>query len=68
MAGRRSTFRISQVEQFVRAIVAGGISLVAGLWLVSLFEVATLLWILGTILVAGGIAGLGFGIRSELEA
>jgi hypothetical protein len=56
------------VEQFVRAIVAGGISLVAGLWLVSLFEVATLLWILGTILVAGGIAGLGFGIRSELEA
>jgi hypothetical protein len=55
------------MERFVRLLVAGGIALVAGLWLVALFESASLPWLVGLGLAALGTGGLGAGIASELE-
>jgi len=49
----------------VGPIVAGGIALVAGLWLASLFAVGAGPWALGIVLVGVGIAGLAAGIASE---
>jgi hypothetical protein len=59
--------RIPRMELFVGALVAGGISLVGGLWLVDRFGFGTPIWILGTVLIAAGVAGLGFGLWSEIE-
>lgn len=51
-------------ERFVRAIVVGGIALVAGLWAVELGSGAA--WWAGVGLVVIGVLGLAWGIHSEL--
>jgi dipeptide/tripeptide permease len=53
--------------RFVRLLVAGGVVLVAGLWLVALSESASVLWLIGLALATLGTGGLGAGIASELE-
>lgn len=55
------------MERFARLIVAGGLALVAGLWIAMLAEVWTATWLLGV-----GVALLGAGANvagfvSELE-
>jgi type IV secretory pathway TrbD component len=55
------------VERFVRAIVAGGLALVAGLWIVASTGVA-LPWLLGVALIVVGSGGLVVGIVAELDA
>ena len=55
------------MERFVQYIVAGGLALVAGLWVAHLFEWGSNAWILGAVLVALGTGGLGVGIASEIE-
>jgi len=54
------------MEQFVQAIVSGGLALVAGLWLTTLFEDA-LLSGLGWGLVVFGLGGLAWGIGQMIE-
>jgi type IV secretory pathway VirB2 component (pilin) len=56
-----------RMERFVIAIVAGGIALVAGLWLVTLFEPFRAVWTVGAFLVVLGASALGAGIWSEVE-
>ena len=55
------------MESFVQAIVAGGLALLAGLWLHTLSASGSVPGILGLGLVVLGIGGLGWGIGSELE-
>lgn len=55
------------MERFVRLIVAGGLALVAGLWLVALLERGSLPWLAGVVLALVGIAGLARGIESEIR-
>jgi len=55
------------VEGFVRLIVAGGLALVAGLWVVTLAGTWSLRWLLGVALVLAGLGALAAGIRSELQ-
>ncbi|SDR34775.1 hypothetical protein [Natronobacterium texcoconense] len=56
------------MERFVQAIVAGGIALVAGLWLVELFEWWSLAWLAGVVLAVVGTGSVFAGIFSELES
>lgn len=55
------------MERFVQLVTAGGVALVAGLWLVTLFGRGTTPWLLGGALVLLGVAGLAAGIGSEVE-
>lgn len=55
------------MERFVQLIVAGGIALVAGLWLVRLLEAWSPPWLAGATLVVLGVLGLASGIRSEVD-
>ncbi|MFC4439472.1 MULTISPECIES: hypothetical protein [Natrialbaceae] len=55
------------MERFVRLIVAGGVVLVGGLWLVALFERASPPWLLGLALALLGTVSLVAGMVSELE-
>ena len=55
------------MERFVRAIVAGGLALVVGLWVTALSAPASPAWLAGAALAAAGVAGLGAGIWSELD-
>ncbi|MFB6083385.1 MAG: hypothetical protein ABEJ94_03985 [Halorientalis sp.] len=55
------------VERFVQAVVAGGLALVAGLWLTEVFARGSPPWLAGLGLVAVGLAGLAWGIYSELS-
>jgi hypothetical protein len=64
---RRPLDRVRAVEPFVRRIVAGGLALVAGLWLVRLTVRWTPPWAAGLVLALVGVAALASGIRSELE-
>lgn len=57
---------VQRMERFVLLVVAGGLSLVAGLWLVTLFERVSPPWSLGLGLVVVGIASLGGGIASQV--
>lgn len=59
--------RARDVERFVRQIVAGGLALVAGLWLATLVPPPSAPGIVGVALVVLGVAGLVVGIRSELS-
>ena len=56
------------MERFVRLIVAGGVVLVAALWLVALFEWGSTPWAVGIALAALGFVGVMAGIFSELES
>ncbi|MDY7081795.1 MAG: hypothetical protein SXQ77_05165 [Halobacteria archaeon] len=55
------------MERFVELIVAGGLALVAGLWLVEFTEFSSLPWILGVALSLLGVGGLARGIWSEVD-
>ncbi|NKE36688.1 hypothetical protein GWG54_12845 [Natronococcus sp. JC468] len=55
------------MERFVGVVVAGGLALVAGLWLLALFETWSALRIAGLALAVLGTGGLSVGIASELE-
>ena len=54
------------VEPFVRRIVAGGLALVAGLWVLALLDPGSAPWFLGPVLVFGGGASLLSGIARPL--
>lgn len=67
MARSRPPERIPQMERFAVAIVTGGIALVAGLWLVTLFKVTSAPWLFGGVLVVLGLGSLGWGIWTEID-
>jgi hypothetical protein len=54
------------MERFVTLVVAGGLTLVAGLWTVELAPDVTLS-LAGAALALLGVAGLAAGIGDELE-
>jgi fatty acid desaturase len=56
-----------RMERFAKYIVAGGLALVAGLWVVELTAFGTIGWVVGLALVLLGIAGLSVGIHREVE-
>lgn len=58
--------RVPRVERFVQLVVAGGLALLAGLWLWAVFAPATPGRLLGTVLALAGVAGLTAGIYVEL--
>ena len=55
------------MERFVALIVAGGVSLVAGLWLAVLLAAGSPPWALGVALAIAGVGCLAEGIRRELS-
>jgi hypothetical protein len=59
--------RARAVEGFVVRIVAGGLALVAGLWLLILATRWSPSWLLGVALAVIGTVALGSGIWSEIE-
>lgn len=50
------------MERFVKAITGGGVALVAGLWLVTLFEAGTASHLFGIAFFLVGLGGLSWGI------
>lgn len=54
------------MERFLAFVVAGGIALVAGLWLADLAAQESALRIVGVVAAFAGVAGLGAGIWTEL--
>lgn len=54
------------VEPFVRRIVAGGLAVIAGLWTVTLLEPGSAAWLVGPVLLFGGVASLVAGIARPL--
>jgi len=55
------------MERFVGAVVAGGLALVTGLWVLDLFGARSPPWVAGAGLVVVGFAGLAWGIASQVE-
>ncbi len=55
------------MERFAQAITAGGVALVAGLWLAALFTWASTAWLAGVVLAALGTAALAWGIWIEVD-
>ncbi|MFB6281015.1 MAG: hypothetical protein ABEH40_03245 [Haloferacaceae archaeon] len=55
------------MERFVRAVVAGGLLLLAGLWLAEASAAGSPPWLGGAALAALGAGGLAFGVYSELS-
>jgi hypothetical protein len=55
------------MERFVQFVVAGGLALVAGLWLAALTPLWSGPWLAGAVLSLGGVAGLAVGIGAEIE-
>jgi len=55
------------MERFARLIVAGGLALVAGLWIAMLAEAWSAAWLLGVGVVALGVGANVTGFVSELE-
>jgi hypothetical protein len=55
------------MEPFVQRIIAGGLGLVAGLWIAALLEPGPGPWLLGPVLILGGVAGLASGIAGPIE-
>lgn len=50
------------MERFVQLVVGGGVSLVAGLWLVELTAMGSGTWLVGMALAVGGAGALAYGI------
>lgn len=55
------------MERFVQLIVASGLALVAGLWLLGLLDPSPVGRVLAGLLVLAGVAGLAAGIRMEVD-
>ncbi|MFB6091121.1 MAG: hypothetical protein ABEJ97_08685 [Halobellus sp.] len=64
---RRQVRRARNVERFVGLIVAGGLALVAGLWIGTLAPPQSLPWALGVGLALVGVGGLAGGIRRAID-
>jgi hypothetical protein len=62
----RRLSRARRVEPFVRRLVAGGLALVAGAWLVDLAAPATPPALAGLALVVAGVVALVTAIRSQI--
>jgi hypothetical protein len=58
---------VRRVEPFVRRIVAGGLSLVAGLWLVDLVTTSDPAWLGGLGLAIVGVLALATGMWSQVD-
>lgn len=54
------------MERFVQAITGGGLTLIAGLWLVTLASAGSGVWGLGLGVVLLGIGGLAYGLGEAL--
>lgn len=55
------------MERFVQVVLAGGLALVAGLWIATLFGVGSVPWAVGVALAVAGVVGLGWGIWMEVD-
>ncbi|WP_191906122.1 MULTISPECIES: hypothetical protein [unclassified Haloarcula] len=55
------------MERFVTLVVAGGLALMAGLWMVQLGASVSGVWVGGVVLAFLGLAALGIGISQELS-
>lgn len=55
------------MERFVQIIVAGGLALLAGLWLAQSTVLTSQAWLGGVALVALGVIALAVGINSQIE-
>lgn len=55
------------MERFVGAIVAGGLAVVLGTWLLHLLPAWSLTWGAGMVLVGGGVVGFAWAIGSQVE-
>lgn len=55
------------MERFVALIVAGGVALVAGLWLTAAFAASAPGWLAGVALALTGVGCLAVGIERELD-
>lgn len=60
------------MERFVELVVAGGVALVAGLWLAELSgalagRAGSLTLVLGAVLALSGTVAVAAGLRSEVE-
>jgi hypothetical protein len=62
-----SVFERMDMERFVWLIVAGGIALVGGLWLVAVFELWLIAWAVGAALALLGTGSLLTDIGSEID-
>lgn len=54
------------MERFVKYVVAGGLTLVAGLWTTSFASQASVPWLLGATLAVLGTVALSAGIWREV--
>ena len=55
------------MERFVQGLVAGGLSLVAGLWLTALTPWRSGAWLAGIAAAGLGVVALGGSIYSQIE-
>jgi len=55
------------MERFVKLVVAGGLALMAGLWMVRLRPSLSPGWLGGAALALLGLVALGVGIGRELS-
>ncbi len=58
--------RLRRTEQWVRRAVAGGLTLLVGLWVLELAASGTPVWLAGLVLALVGLGVLFFGIRHQL--
>jgi len=59
---------LQAMERFVQIIVAGGLALVAGLWLRQIADPTSQAWLAGVALALVGVVALGVGISSQIES
>ncbi|WP_336343230.1 hypothetical protein [Halalkalicoccus ordinarius] len=55
------------MERFVQLIAVGGVALVGGLWVVTLFDAWSIAWFVGATLAVLGTGSLAVGIGSEID-
>lgn len=55
------------MERFVKSLFPGGIALVVGLWLLTLFAIGSGPWLAGAAAAALGTVGLVASVVTELE-
>jgi len=55
------------MERFVQGLLAGGLALVAGLWLTTLVPSGSRAWLAGVAAAALGVVALGGSIYSQID-
>jgi len=58
---------LQAMERFVQFIVAGGLALVAGLWLRQIADPTSQAWLAGVALAVLGAVALAVGINSQID-